>query len=102
MYPEKQTETYTLQDMMEDESPENPLDDALWQAFRGTENMVDLDANRRLIELNVDADAVLTVAAMQAYSQQISDIVEKMGAGKVEFAGIQGGVNMRISLVYRY
>jgi hypothetical protein len=100
MYPEP--EIYTLQDMMEEEYPESPLDDALWQAFRNTDASADVDEKRRLIELTVDADAVLTVEAMQAYSQQVSQIVETAGAGQVVFVGIQGGVEMRVGLVFRY
>ena len=99
MYPEP--EIYTLQDMMEEDSTESPLDDALWQAFRNTDASADVDEKRRLIELTVDADAVLTTDAMQAYSQQVSNAAQ--GAGEqVVFVGIQGGVDMRVSLVYRY
>ena len=100
MYPE--SEVYTLQDMMEEEYPESPLDDALWQAFRSSDASADVDEKRRLIELTVDADAVLTVDAIQAFSQQVSQIVENAGAGQVAFVGIQGGVDMRVGLVYRY
>ena len=99
MYPEP--EIYTLQDMMEEEDPESPLDNALWQAFRNTDASADVDEKRRLIELTVDADAVLTVDAMQAYSQQVSNAAQ--GAGEqVVFVGIQGGVDMRVGLVFRY
>ncbi len=99
MYPEP--EIYTLQDMMEEEYPESPLDDALWQAFRNTEASADVDEKRRLIELTVDADAVLTVDAMKALSQQVSDAAQGVGE-QVVFVGIQGGVDMRVGLVFRY
>lgn len=99
MYPE--LEIYTLQDMMEEDSTESPLDDALWQTFRNTDASADVDEKRRLIELTINADAVLTVDAMQAYSQQVSNAAQ--GAGEqVVFVGIQGGVDMRIGLVFRY
>jgi GMP synthase PP-ATPase subunit len=99
MYPEP--EIYTLQDMMEEEYPESPLDDALWQAFRNTDASADLNEKNRTIELTVDADAVLTVDAMKAYSQQVSDAAQGMGE-QVVFVGIQGGVDMRVGLVFRY
>lgn len=102
MYPEP--EIYTLQDMMEDEddSTESPLDDALFQAYRSTDTWTDVDEKRRLIEITVDADGVLTVDAIQTHTQQVSDIVQKLGAGRVQFVGIQGGTQMRVGLVYRY
>lgn len=92
-------EIYTLQDMLEDEAT---LDDALFQAFRKSDTLVDVDEQRRLIEITVDADGVLTVDAIQNYSQQVSNIVEQLRAGRVEFVGIQGGVDMRVGLVYKY
>jgi len=100
MYPEP--EIYTLQDMMEEDSTESPLDDALFQAYRSTDTWTDVDEKRRLIEITVDADGVLTVDAIQTHTQQVSDIVQKLGAGRVQFVGIQGGTQMRVGLVYRY
>ncbi len=100
MYPEP--EIYTLQDMMEEDSTESPLDDALWEAFRQTDVLVDVDEKRRNIELTVDADGVLFVSAIQTFTQKVSDIVQQLGAGRVEFIGIQGGTDMRVGLVYRY
>ncbi len=101
MYPDNKIETYTLQDMMEEEYPESPLDDALWQAFRNSGATIDLDEKNRTIELTVDADAVLTVDAMQAYSQQVSGVMQRVGE-QVVFVGVQGGVDMRIGLIFRY
>ncbi len=101
MYPDNKIETYTLQDMMEEEYPESPLDDALWQAFRNSGAATDLDEKNRTIELTVDADAVLTVDAMQAYSQQVSNVAQGVGE-QVVFVGVQGGVDMRVGLVFRY
>jgi len=100
MYPEP--EIYTLQDMMEEEYPENPLDDALWQAFRQTDASADLNEKNRTIELNIDADGIVFVSAIQTFTQTVSDAVESVGGGKVEFLGIQGGTNMRVYLVFRY
>lgn len=100
MYPE--LETYTLQDMMEEDSTESPLDDALFQAYRSTDTWTDVDEKRRLIEITVDADGVLTVDAIQTHTQQVSDIVQKLGAGRVQFVGVQGGTQMRVGLVYSY
>jgi hypothetical protein len=100
MYPEP--EIYTLQDMMEEDSTESPLDDALWQAFRQTDILVDVNEEKRNIELTIDADEILFASAIQTLTQQVSDVVEKVGGGKVMFVGIQGGVNMRIGLIYRY
>lgn len=101
MYPEP--EIYTLQDMMEENSVEDsPLDDALFQAYRGTDTWTDVDEERRLIEITVDADGVLTVDAIQTHTQQVSNIVQKLGAGRVQFVGIQGGTQMRVGLVYSY
>jgi hypothetical protein len=99
MYPEP--EIYTLEDMMEGEYDENPLDEALFQKFRNTDVLSDVDVKNRLIELTVDADAVLTVDMMQAYSQQVSDAAQGVGE-QVVFVGIQGGINMRVGLVFRY
>ena len=99
MYPE--LEIYTLQDMMEEDSTESPLDDALWQTFRNTDASADVDEKRRLIELTINADAVLTVDAMQAYSQQVSNVAQGVGE-QVVFVGVQGGVDMRVGLVFRY
>lgn len=105
MYPEP--EIYTLQDMMEDDSIESPLDDALFQAYRHERSKelityFDVDEKRRLIELTVDADAVLTIDVIQAHSQKISNIVQELGAGQVKFIGIQGGMDMRVGLVYSF
>jgi len=102
MYPDnKPVEIYTLQDMMEGEYDENPLEEALFQKFRSTDVLSDVDEKNRLIEITVDADAVLTVDMMKAYSQQVSDAAQGVGE-QVVFVGIQGGVDMRIGLVYRY
>jgi hypothetical protein len=100
MYPEP--EIYTLQDMMEEDSSESPLDDALWQAFRLSDATADVDEKNRTIELNVDADGILFVSAIQSFTQTVSDVVEKVGGGKILFVGIQGGTDMRVGLVYRY
>ena len=84
-----------------EEYPESPLDDALWQAFRNSGAATDLDEKNRTIELTVDADAVLTVDAMQAYSQQVSNVAQGVGE-QVVFVGVQGGVDMRVGLIFRY
>ena len=95
-------EIYTLQDMLEEEYQDDPLEDALFDAFSGTSSYAEVYAKKRTIELTVDASDVITVDNMQNYTQYISDIVQKLGLGRVEFIGILGGSEFRIALIYKY
>lgn len=97
-----ESEIYTLQDILEEEYPENPLEDALFDAFNGSSALVEVYADKRTIELMIDASDLVTVDHIQNYTQHISDVVQKLGAGRVRFEGVLGGSEFRIALVFGY
>jgi hypothetical protein len=95
------TEVYTLQDMMEGYE-ESPLDDALYQNYKDTSVLAAVYEDRRVIELTVDGSDVVTVDTMQNHTQQVSDIVQQFGDGRVQFIGVEGGTDFRLTLVFKY
>jgi len=95
-------EIYTLEDILNEEYQSDPLEDALFDAFNGSSAYASVYGDRRIIELTVDASDVVTVDHMQNYTQHISDVAEKLGAGRVEFVGVEGGSDFRINLVFKY
>ena len=95
-------EIYTLQDILEEEYEDDPLEDALFDAFQGSSAYAEVYADRRMIELTVDASDVITVDNMQNYTQHISDVVQKLNVGKVQFIGVLGGSEFRIALIFAY
>lgn len=97
-----EAEIYTLDDMLTEEYQSDPLEDALFDAFNGSSAYASVYGDRRIIELTVDASDVITVDHMQNYTQHISDVAEKLGAGRVEFVGVEGGTDFRINLVFKY
>jgi len=95
-------EIYTLQDILEEEYEPDPLDDALYDAFSRSSALVEVYADRRMIELTVDASDVITVDNMQNYTQHVSDVVQKLDAGTVQFIGVLGGSEDRMALIFAY
>lgn len=96
-------EIYTLQDILEEEyEGDDPLEDALFDAFSNTSAYAEVYADRRMIELTIDASDVITVDNMQNYTQHISDVVQKLGVGKVQFIGVLGGSQFKIALIFAY
>jgi hypothetical protein len=95
-------ETYTLQDMLAEEYQSDPLEDALYDAFEGSSAYTEVYPNKRAIELTIDASDIVTVEHIQNYTQHISDVVQKLGAGRVRFEGVLGGSEFKISLVFGY
>ena len=97
-------EIYTLQDMLEEEDhdSDSPLEDALFHAFSGSSAYAEVYADKRMIELTIDASDVITVDNMQNYTQHISDVVQKLNVGKVQFIGVLGGSEFRIALIFAY
>ena len=95
-------EIYTLEDILNEEYQSDPLEDALFDAFNGSSAYASVYGDRRTIELTVDASDTITVDHMQNYTQHISDVAEKLGAGRVEFVGVEGGTDFRITLVFKY
>lgn len=95
-------EIYTLQDILAEEYQPDPLEDALFDAFQGSSAYAEVYANKRSIELTIDASDIVTVEHIQNYTQHISDVVEKLGAGRVQFEGVLGGSEFKIALVFRY
>lgn len=95
-------EIYTLQDILEEEYESDPLEDALFDGFNGSSAYAEVYADKRTIELTVDASDVITVDHIKNYTQHISDIVQKLNAGRVQFVGILGGSEFRIALVYKF
>ena len=94
-------EIYTLEDMMEGYE-ESPIEDALFQNYRQSSALAAVYQDKRIIELTIDASDIITVDTIQNHTQQVSDIVEQLGAGRVQFVGIQGGSDFRIDLVFKY
>ncbi len=99
---DNEPEIYTLQDILEEEYADDPLEDALFDAFSGSSAYAEVYADKRIIELTVDASDVITVDNMKNYTQHISDVIQKLGVGRVEFIGILGGSEFRIALVFKY
>lgn len=97
-----EAEIYTLDDMLSEAYETDPLEDALFDAFNGSSAYASVYGDRRIIELTVDGSDVVTVDHMQNYTQHISDVAEKLGAGRVEFVGVEGGSDFRINLVFKY
>lgn len=98
-----QAEIYTLGDILEAYHEEDTsLEDALFDAFQNTSAYAEVDGARRAIELTVDASDTISVDDIQNYTQHISDIVEKMSAGRVKFVGVLGGTEFRITLIYTF
>ena len=95
-------EIYTLEDILNEEYQSDPLEDALFDAFNGSSAYASVYGDRRTIELTVDGSDIVTVDHMQNYTQHISDVAEKLGAGRVEFVGVEGGTDFRINLVFKY
>ena len=95
-------EIYTLEDILNEEYQSDPLEDALFDAFNGSSAYASVYGDRRTIELTVDGSDIVTVDHMQNYTQHISDVAEKLGAGRVEFVGVEGGTDFRITLVFKY
>ena len=95
-------EIYTLEDILNEEYQSDPLEDALFDAFNGSSAYASVYGDRRTIELTVDGSDVVTVDHLQNYTQHISDVAEKLGAGRVEFVGVEGGTDFRITLVFKY
>ena len=81
---------------------ESPLEDALFQNYRQTSVLSAVYEDRRIIEITIDASDVVTVDTIQNHTQQVSDIVEALGAGRVQFIGVLGGSEFRIDLIYKY
>jgi hypothetical protein len=99
---DNEPEIYTLQDILEEEYEDDPLEDALWQNYKDTSAYAEVYADKRLIELGVDGSDMLSVDDIQNHTQQVSDIVQKLNAGRVQFVGILGGSEFRITLVFKY
>ena len=97
-----ESEIYTLEDMLAEEHQSDPLEDALYDAFQGSSAYAEVYANKRSIELTIDASDMITVEHIQNYTQHISDVVQKLGAGRVRFDGVLGGSEFRIALVFGY
>ena len=96
------TEIYTLQDMIAEEYQTDPLEDALYDAFQDSTAYAEVYPKARNIELSIDASDIVTVEHIQNYTQHISDVVQKLGAGRVRFSGVLGGSEFRIALVFGY
>ena len=97
-----ESEIYTLEDILNEEYQSDPLEDALFDAFSGSSAYAEVYADRRMIELTIDASDVITVDNMQNYTQHISDVVQKLGAGTVQFIGVLGGSEFNIALIFAY
>ena len=81
---------------------DSPLDDALFQNYRTSDVLAAVYEDKRVIELTVDGSDVVTVDTIQNHTQQVSDIVQQFGEGRVQFVGVEGGSDFRLTLVYRY
>lgn len=97
-----ESEIYTLEDILAEEYQSDPLEDALFDAFQGSTAYAEVYANKRAIELTIDASDMVTVEHIQNYTQHISDVVQKLGAGRVRFEGVLGGSEFNIALVFGY
>lgn len=95
-------EIYTLQDIIAEEYQTDPLEDALYDAFEGSSALAEVYPEKRAIELTIDASDIITVEHIQNYTQHISDVVQKLGVGRVRFEGILGGSEFRVALVFGY
>ena len=90
-------------DLDDDDETPNNLDDFLFDNYRGNDIRPDVYENRRTIELVVEADDLVTVEDMQAFSQTLSNLVTKFDSSlTITFRGIQGGSSYKIGLVFTY
>jgi len=98
----KEPEIYTLQDILEEEYEDDPLEDALFQNYVNTSAYAEVYEKQRTIEVTVDANDIITVDTIQNHTQQVSDIVQKLNVGRVKFVGVLGGSEFRIALIFSY